>query len=229
MEHHPFTWFGQLFPIVPEHTATGGLVAIILAVTAVLIYRRLTPLEAAVEPEDGVTLRSVGEVFVEAMSGLASGVIGHGSEMFVPLLASFFAYILLANLIGLVPGFAPPTSNFNVTFGLGVVAFLAYQFYGVREHGPRYVKQFLGSVVFLYPLMLVVELFSHVFRPASLGIRLFANMFADHEVIQIFTGLTKVGVPVVFYVLGAFVCVVQAFVFTMLTAIYIALAVSHDH
>ena len=71
--------------------------------------------------------------------------------------------------------------------------------------------------------MLVVEIFSHAFRPVSLGIRLFANMFADHQVIEIFTDLTKVVVPVIFYLLGAFVCVVQAFVFTMLSAIYIAL------
>jgi F-type H+-transporting ATPase subunit a len=91
------------------------------------------------------------------------------------------------------------------------------------------VKQFLGSVVFLMPLMLVVELFSHLFRPVSLGIRLFANMFADHQVVEIFTDLTYFVVPVVFYALGAFVAVVQAFVFTMLSAIYIALAVSHEH
>ena len=91
------------------------------------------------------------------------------------------------------------------------------------------MKKFLGSVAFLMPLMLVVELFSDLFRPVSLGIRLFANMFADHQVVEIFTGLTKLGVPVVFYVLGAFVAVVQAFVFTMLSAIYIALAISHDH
>jgi F-type H+-transporting ATPase subunit a len=101
--------------------------------------------------------------------------------------------------------------------------------YGAREHGVKYGKHFLGSVAFLMPLMLVVELFSHMFRPVSLGIRLFANMFADHQVVEIFTGLTKLGVPVVFYVLGAFVAVVQAFVFTMLSAIYIALAVSHEH
>jgi len=72
-------------------------------------------------------------------------------------------------------------------------------------------------------------LFSHVFRPVSLAIRLFANMTADHEVVEIFTSLTKIGIPVAFYALGAFVCLVQAFVFTMLSAIYIALAVSHDH
>src|SRR5262249_52936698 len=140
-----------------------------------------------------------------------------------------FIFILVCNLIGLIPGFSPPTSDFNITFGLGVVAFVAYHVHGGREHGFRYAKQFLGAVAFLYPLMLIVELFSHSFRPISLGIRLFANLFADHQVVEIFTGLTYPPVPVVFYVLGAFVGVVQAFVFTMLTAIYIALAVSHDH
>jgi F-type H+-transporting ATPase subunit a len=110
-----------------------------------------------------------------------------------------------------------------------MVSFIAYHVYGVREHGWRYVKQFLGSVVFLMPLMLVVDLFGHMFRPVSLGIRLFANMFADHQVVEIFTNLTYFVVPVAFYVLGAFVAVVQAFVFTMLSAIYIALAVSHEH
>jgi F-type H+-transporting ATPase subunit a len=179
--------------------------------------------------EDGVTARNVAEVLAESIAGLAEGVIGHGAARYVPLLASFFIFILVCNLIGLVPGFVPPTSDFSVTFGLGLVSFLAYHVHGAREHGGKYVKQFLGPVVFLMPLMLVVELFSHAFRPVSLGIRLFANLFADHEVVTIFTDLTKFGVPVIFYVLGAFVAVVQAFVFTMLSAIYIALAVSHEH
>ncbi len=226
MEHEPFTWFGALG--LPEKITTAGFVAGILVLFAASVRAKLAAANA-VDPEDGVTSRNVAEVFVEAIGGLAEGVIGHGAERYVPLLASFFAFILLSNLIGLVPGFSPPTSDFNITLGLGVVSFAAYHFYGAREHGAGYVKQFLGSVVFLMPLMLVVELFSHLFRPVSLGIRLFANMFADHQVVEIFTGLTKLGIPVVFYVLGAFVAVVQAFVFTMLSAIYIALAVSHDH
>ena len=227
MEDEPFTWFGALG--LPEKIATAGLVAGLLVVFAARVRRKLGATEAALEPEDGVTVRNLAESLVEAISGLAEGVIGHGAERYVPLLASFFVFILAGNLIGLVPGFSPPTSDFNITFGLGVVSFIAYQVAGAREHGLRYVKQFLGSVVLLYPLMLVVELFSHVFRPVSLGIRLFANMLADHYVVEIFTGLTKIGIPVAFYGLGAFVCVVQAFVFTMLSAIYIALAVSHDH
>ena len=227
MEDERFTWFGALG--LPEKIATAGLVAGLLVVFAARVRRKLGATEAALEPEDGVTVRNLAESLVEAISGLAEGVIGHGAERYVPLLASFFVFILACNLIGLVPGFTPPTSDFNITFGLGIVSFIAYQVAGAREHGLRYVKQFLGSVVLLYPLMLVVELFSHVFRPVSLGIRLFANMLADHYVVEIFTGLTKIGIPVAFYGLGAFVCVVQAFVFTMLSAIYIALAVSHDH
>ncbi len=227
MEQEPFTWLGALG--LPEKIATAGLVAGLLVVFAALVSRKLGATDAALEPEDGITARNLAEGLVEAISGLAEGVIGHGAQRYVPLLASFFVFILACNLIGLVPGFSPPTSDFNITFGLGLVSFVAYQVAGAREHGIRYVKQFLGSVVLLYPLMLVVELFTHVFRPVSLGIRLFANMVADHEVVEIFTGLTKIGIPVAFYALGAFVCVVQAFVFTMLSAIYIALAVSHDH
>jgi len=226
-EHKPFTWLGEL--PYPEHVLTAGLVALLIVGFAVLVRPKLAAPGAATTPDPRASARSFAEVFVEFISGLAEGVIGHHSERYVPLLASFFIFILVANLIGLVPGFTPPTADFNITFALGTVAFVAYHVAGTREHGLKYLQHFLGPVMFLAPLMLVVELFSHMFRPVSLGIRLFANMFADHQVVEIFTGLTKIGVPVIFYVLGAFVAVVQAFVFTMLSAIYIALAVAHDH
>jgi F-type H+-transporting ATPase subunit a len=224
---HGFTWLGSLG--LPDAIATSLLVATGLILFALVAHGRLASATAAVEPEEGVTLRNVAEAFVESMHGLAEGVIGHGAEKYVPLLATFFIFILISNLLGLIPGFSPPTSNFNITFALGLVSFAAYNYYGVRAHGAGYVKQFLGPMLLLAPLMLLVEIFSHAFRPISLGIRLFANMFADHKVVEMFTNLTKVGVPVIFYLLGTFVSVVQAFVFTMLTAIYIALAISHDH
>jgi len=224
---HGFSWFGGLG--LPDTIATSALVATILVAFAALVHRRLATTEAALLPDDGLTARGVAEVFTEAMSGLAESVLGHGAEKYVPLLATFFIFILLSNLIGLVPGFVPPTSSFSVTFALGLISFLVYHVAGVQAHGFGYVKQFLGSVIFLAPLMLVVELFSHAFRPISLGIRLFANMFADHQVVSIFIEKTRLVVPIAFYALGAFVCVIQAFVFTMLSAIYIALAVSHDH
>ena len=224
---HGFTWFGALGR--PENLVTAGLVAALILVFAASVYRRLSATESAIAPEEGVTARNLAEVVTEAILGMAESVLGHGAERYVPLLGSFFVFILLCNLLGLVPGFSPPTSSFSITLGLGLVSFAAYHVSGIREHGPKYVKQFLGSVVFIAPLMLVVELFSHAFRPVSLGIRLFANMFADHAVVSIFIDKTKLVIPVAFYCLGAFVCVVQAFVFTMLSAIYIALAVSHEH
>jgi F-type H+-transporting ATPase subunit a len=227
---HGFTWFGRLIRPELDTVATATFVALLLVGFALLVHRKLAGVEGAVQPEDGVTARNVAEVFTESMAGLAESVLGHhGAQPWVPLLASFFIFILTANLLGLVPGFAPPTSAFNITLALGLVSFIAYNAAGLRAHGARYGKHFLGPLLLLAPLMLVVELFSHAFRPISLGIRLFANMFADHQVVSIFIDKTKFGVPVLFYFLGAFVCVVQAFVFTMLSAIYIALASSHEH
>ena len=225
-EHAPFGWLS--FVPYPLPIVTSAFVAALLMVFASTQRGKLARIEQALEPEDGFTGRNVAEAVVEGISGLAEGVIGPHARAYVPLLATFFTFILACNLIGLIPGFPPPTADFNITFGLGVVAFFAYHIAGLRAQGITYLKHFLGPVMLLAPLMLVIEIFSDCFRPISLGIRLFANMFADHQVVEIFTELTKAVVPVVFYVLGAFVGVVQAFVFTMLTAIYISLAVHHD-
>jgi F-type H+-transporting ATPase subunit a len=231
MGHHAFTWLSAIPGVnrLPDNSSTAILVTLLLLAFAYSVRPKLADTNRSIEPEDGVTSRNFAEVFVEGISGLTEGVIGHHYQQYVPLLATFFIFILVSNLLGLVPGFVPPTSSFSTTLALGVVSFIAYNVYGVKAHGPGYFKHFLGPVMFIAPLMLFIELFSHAFRPISLGIRLFANLFADHEVVTIFTDLTKVGVPVMFYVLGAFVSVVQAFVFTMLSAIYIALSVSHDH
>jgi F-type H+-transporting ATPase subunit a len=235
VEHHPFTWLWALSRSVPslgalpEHALGSIVVTALLIGVAIAIRGQLVPVEETAVPGDRLSLRLVVQYFVEAISNLAEGVIGHHASRHVPLLGSLFLFILVSNLLGLVPGFASPTSNFSITLALGTVSFLAYNWHGFREHGAGYLRQFLGPVIFLAPLMLVVELFSHAFRPLSLAIRLFANMFADHMVVEKFTDLTYAVVPVVFYALGAFVAVIQAFVFTMLTAIYIALAVSHEH
>jgi F-type H+-transporting ATPase subunit a len=232
MEHHPFTWLGTIGQLQGawEHLGAGALVTVVLIAFGVKVRGSLANTEAALMPEDGTTARNVAEAFVEAIVGIAKSAIPDDAERYVPLLATFFAFILLSNLLGLVPGFAPPTSTFNITFALGCVSFGAYHAYGVRAQGlGNYLKHFLGPVLFIAPLMLVIEIFSHAFRPVSLGVRLYANMFADHTVIEIFTDLTKVLIPVAFYGLGFFVCLVQSFVFTMLSAIYISGAVSHGH
>ena len=162
------------------------------------------------------------------ISSISTGVLGHAGERYVPLFGSFFIFILLGNLLGLVPGFVPPTSDFNVTFGLGVASFLAYNAIGIRSQGlVNYLKHFVGPIWWLGVLMVPLELIDNLVRPVSLALRLFGNMTGDHLVLEIFTGLTKLFVPVLFYFLGAFVSLIQAFVFTLLTVIYVSLSVGH--
>ncbi|HEX9879881.1 MAG TPA: F0F1 ATP synthase subunit A, partial [Candidatus Binatia bacterium] len=176
-----------------------------------------------------LSVRNVMELLVALVAGLSDGIIGREGRRFVPLFAAFFCFILVSNLSGLVPGFSPPTSNLNTTLGLGLVSFVAYNFFGFREHGTGYLKHFMGPVLFLAPFFFVLELVSHLVRPLSLGLRLFGNIFGDHLVIEIFTSLTKVIVPVAFYLLGTLVSVIQAAVFTILSIIYVAMAVGHEH
>jgi F-type H+-transporting ATPase subunit a len=228
---HGFTWVEAIpgLAALPPHTATALLVMVALVLFALRARRQIAAAEDAAIPDAGPSARNLAELVTEMISSLAESIIGHEAHRYVPLFASLFLFILAANLVGLLPGFTPPTDNFNVTLALGMVSFGAYNYYGVRAHGFAYLKQFTGPLLLLAPLMVVVELFSHLFRPASLAIRLYGNMFADHLLLGIFTDLTKVVVPVVFYMLGTFVSLVQALVFTLLTMVYVGLAVSHEH
>ena len=228
---HGFSWVQQIpgLAMLEPHTSTALLVMLGLLLFAFRARQQLNAVTDPVVPDPGFSARNIAEVLTEFISNLSESVIGHDGPKYVPLFASLFVFILGSNLIGLIPGFTPPTDNFNVTLALGVVSFVAYNFYGVQAHGLAYLKQFVGPLVLLAPLMIVVELFSHMFRPASLAIRLYGNMFADHLLLGIFTDLTKLVIPVVFYVLGSFVSLVQALVFTLLTMVYVGLAISHDH
>jgi len=226
-----FVWVHQIpgLNLLEPHTATALLVTLGLLVFALRARQQLSAAGETVVPDEGFTARNLAEIVTEFISNLSESVIGHDGPKYVPLFGSLFVFILAANLIGLIPGFNPPTDNFNTTFALGVVSFVAYNYYGVRAHGVAYLKQFVGPLLLLAPLMIIVEVFSHIFRPASLAMRLYGNMFADHLLLGIFTNLTKVVVPVVFYLLGTFVSLVQALVFTLLTMVYVGMAISHDH
>ncbi|NIO07079.1 MAG: F0F1 ATP synthase subunit A [Deltaproteobacteria bacterium] len=225
---HPFTW-NLLTPFLPQHVFFAIVVAAILIGIGVLARMSLSRAKDPIIPDAGLSLRNILELVVSLIISVSDGIVGKKGRKFVPMFASFFCFILLSNLSGLLPGFSPPTSNLNTTLGLGFISFLAYNIIGVREHGGSYIKQFMGPVLFLAPFFIILELVSHMVRPVSLGLRLFGNMFGDHLVIEIFTDLTKVAVPVVFYMLGTLVSVIQASVFTILSIIYVAMAVSHEH
>jgi F-type H+-transporting ATPase subunit a len=165
------------------------------------------------------------EIFVDLFASGVEGILGPKGRQYVPLYGTFFLFILTSNLLGLIPGVSPPTSNINVTLALGLTSFVMYNYYGFRAHGGSYLKHFLGPVWWLAFLMLPLELIDNFLRPITLNLRLMMNMFADHLVLGIFTDLTKLVVPVVFLLLGTFVSVIQAVVFTLLSLVYVALAV----
>ena len=159
----------------------------------------------------------------------ASQIIGHGSERFVSYLTALLLFILLSNLLGLVPGLESPTANVVVPLGFALVTFLYYHYHGIRANGFGYIKQFLGPVWWLSWLLLPIEIISHFARVLSLTVRLYANMFAGDLLTLAFFSLIPIGIPLVFLGLHLGVAVVQAYVFFLLAAIYLSMAVAHDH
>ncbi|MGE0823255.1 MAG: F0F1 ATP synthase subunit A [Candidatus Binatia bacterium] len=223
---HAFTWVSVIPGLshLPGHVATSLLVALGLMIFVYFARRQAAYAVDPAIPDDSLTLRNAAEMLVEGISGMAKSVLGEQGNRFVPLYGTFFILILFSNLIGLVPGFAPPTSNFNTTLALGIISFIAYNFFAFKEQGLHYLKHFVGPMAALAPLMIPLEIIDNLVRPLSLSLRLMGNMTGDHVVLEIFTDLTKLIIPVIFYVLGAFVSVVQAFVFTILSLVYVSLA-----
>jgi F-type H+-transporting ATPase subunit a len=208
----------------------GTWIVMALVIVFGLVARR--SLSAAADPmipDEGVTLRSVGEVLLEWFRAFVNDVAGHDALPYLSFFASLFVFVLASNFFGLIPGMEPPTSDSDLTFALGGICFIFYLWRGFASHGLSYLKTFLGPVKFLIPLMLLIEIADNAFRPFSLGIRLFANMFADHTVMNIFTGYTYVIVPVALYALGSIVCIVQALVFTILAMTYVRMAQGEAH
>ena len=226
-----FNWT-QLIPQVGHeymHVATAVAVTGLFFLIGVFGKLSLGKGEAAIRPTGSFSLRGFLELFTELVATLTNMVIGEKGLSFVPLFAATFFFIMINNLVGLLPGMTPTTDNLNSTVAFGVFSFIAYNVYGLKEHGLSYFKQFMGPLLWLAPFMVVIEVVSHLVRPISLGLRLQGNMMGDHTVLGIFTELVPYGIPVIFYFLGMFVCFMQAFVFTMLTMIYVSMAISHDH
>ena len=248
---HPFTWY-NLMPAalqhaIGDHTFFALIAVVILVLFAFAARGALAKAADPLVPAAELGSRNIAELLLQLVVSQSDQIIGKQGRKYVPFFATFFMFILLSNLLGLVPGFAPPTGNLNTTLGLAICSFMVYSVMGVREEGGAYLKHFIGPMTSLpaksifgklafLPLLLlsaafffVLKVFSHGFRPVSLSLRLFANIMGDHEVIAAFISLTKVVVPVAFYMMGTLVSVIQAFVFTLLSMIYVALAISHGH
>jgi len=244
-----FSWFLMLPFVHGSHEvdAVIGAWVVFFLVTALAFIGR-AQLNAATArggveqyiPDDSLTVRNLFELCSEFVLGFMRNMMGAGAHKWFALVSSIFIYVLFCNFMGLLPGFLPPTENINTNLAVAILVFFVYNAAGLKEHGVvNYLKHFLGPVWWLAPLMLLVEIISHLVRPASLAIRLFGNISGDHIVLQIFSSILPgptgfdvmwlaFGIPVPFVGLGMFVSFMQAFVFAMLTTVYIALAVAHE-
>lgn len=225
---------GQLVSSITHLTLS--VLSTLIIVLAVMLTRSRWASGNAVEPDGRVTVRDFIEIILDTAISLGETVFGSRktAKRFLPLIGTLALYILFHNLLGLIPGFSSATDNLNVTIGPAIVVFLTTHIWGIRTNGMHYFAHFLGPKFFgfywLAPLMLVIEGISHLVRPLSLGMRLMGNMTGDHAVLAIFLGLAAVPLvyPLPFVVLGTLVCVVQTLVFSLLSMVYIALAIEHS-
>lgn len=232
--------------IAPHKTYIAGeepnrvshmLMALVVFIVAVLlgisVFRRARK-EPPLVPDRKLTPFSIMEGIVEAVLGLMIGVMGEkNARRYFPLIGTLAIFILFSNLLGMIPGFLPPTDTLSTTLALGGVVFVATHYFGLKENGLAYLKHFMGPIIKWYALplmllMLAIEIISHLVRPCSLGVRLMGNIMGDHKVLGIFLSFGFLLIPMPIMALGLVVAVVQTLVFCLLSIVYIALAVEHE-
>lgn len=219
----------RLFGIHAEHDVLPAHVVMILLVGLALVL-----LSAAVRRRLSVdkpgNFQQFLELLAEGLNSLARDVIGGSARRFFPLLGGLFIFILVCNLLGLVPGFMSPTSNINVTAGMAVLVFIYYNYVGFRLHGFwKYMAHFAGPSLAVAPLLFVIEIISHCARPFSLSVRLFGNIFAEELIIATLNGMFPFGISLPVMALAVFASTIQAFIFVVLTMVYLGGALEDAH
>ncbi len=212
-----------------EHILSFGFVAIILLVIGLFYRSKLSTISNILVPDEGTTFRNIIESYGEFIYGLCKSTLGEkDAKKYFTFISILFIFIFFNNFLGLIPGFSPATSNINSTLAIGLFVFIYYNYQGIKAQGIiGHIKHFMGPVWYLVFLIFPIEIISHLVRPLSLALRLRGNMMGDHLVLAIFSDFIPYFVPIIFMVLGLFVCFIQAFVFTLLTMVYISLATAH--
>jgi F-type H+-transporting ATPase subunit a len=222
---------------VPQVFQAAALVSVLLLVVGFVVRRQLAAANGGVVPDEGVTVRNVVELVVDGLANLARENMGEDWRRWFPLVGTIFVFILIGNLLNLIPGVGGPTANINTTAAWALISVLVSEYAGIQKHGMHYVDHFLGPrfdigghhIPMLAFIFIPLELIGHVARVVTLSIRLLANMFADHTLVVIFLGLVPIAVPAIFLGLGTMVSVLQAFVFALLTMVYIGLNLEDAH
>lgn len=233
MEHGAghFSWFHYVPGLnhLPSHVAAALVVTAILMVFSVLARLSLARQKDYLVPGEKMSLLNFSDIVSENLYKLTQSTLGHDASIYFPIVGALFLFIFINNLLGLIPGFSPATDNVNTTLACGVFVFLYYNYRGFKAGGLNYLKHFLGPVWYMAWLLLPIELISHTVRPFTLALRLKGNMSGDHTVLSSFTDMAPYLVPVPVYFLGLLVCFLQAFIFVMLTMVYVSMARDSDH
>jgi len=217
----------RIHPAHPQAPITNAFAMELMIFVALLLYFLVVRVTLSVETPGAV--QHLAEATHEFVGAQSESIIGDGYQRFTSYLTVLAIFILIGNLMGLVPGLESPTGSPVVPLGFALVTFVYYHYHGLRANGFSYFKQFLGPVWWLYPLMLPIEIISHCARVLSLTIRLYANMFAGDLVTIAFFSLIPIGVPLIFLGLHFGVAIIQAYIFMVLATVYLSMAVAHDH
>jgi F-type H+-transporting ATPase subunit a len=201
-----------------ELLVAAGLIAFFVVVRMTLAVEKPNPAQ------------QIAEMIHEFTGSQADQIIGHGYERFQAFVTCIFLFVVVNNLLGLVPGLETPTGQPWVPLGIALLTFLYYNFYGVRVKGIiGYFKELAGPLWWIAPLLFPIEIISHLARIMSLTIRLYANMLASDLVTLVFFSLIPVVIPSIFLGLHFAVSLIQAYIFMVLSMIYLSMAVSHEH
>jgi F-type H+-transporting ATPase subunit a len=200
---------------------------IVVAAIIIVLFALLRPRLSSDHPGK---LQHTFELVYDFLREQSDEQVGHDGHKYVAYFGTIFIFILFSNLIGVIPGMEAPTMVPSVPAGCALATFFYYNIVGVQANGiVKYLAHFAGPMPLLAPLMIPIELVSHLARPLSLTIRLFANMYAGEQVTMVFLKLTFLFVPAIFMGLHVFVSFLQAYIFMLLTMMYVAGAVSHEH
>jgi F-type H+-transporting ATPase subunit a len=214
-------------PYNPQAPITETFAMELLVLGLLLIFFLLVRFSLSVENPGPI--QQIAEMINGFVSSQADSIVGPGAQRYVMFTTCVLLFVLISNLLGMVPGLLAPTSIATVPLGVALLCWFYYHYHGLREQGAGYFKQFVGPVWWIAPMMLPIEIISHLARILSLTVRLFANMFAGEMVTLVFFSLIPIGIPLVFMALHLGVAVIQAYIFMLLTLIYVSQAVSHEH
>jgi F-type H+-transporting ATPase subunit a len=222
---HPFLFLQwveqQLHTHIGEHVTYTWFVMLLLIALAFVVSRGIKMVPSG--------WQNLMESVVGGIENLITETMGPKGKTYFPLIATFALFILVSNLVALVPGFYPPTANLNTNAALALTVFAMTHIIGVKEHGISYLKHFMGPILALAPLIFIIEIIGHLARPLSLSLRLFGNMYGHEIVLMIFFALVPLFLPIPMMMMGILVAFIQAFVFTLLAMIYIAGALEEAH